>query len=139
MASSQLFSSRRGRLPARDAVALADFILKSERKKLPVNIIFTDDACLRRLNRRYRRKNKTTDVLSFSSDPDLRILGEIYISIDTARRQARAYNGTLGEEVLRLVCHGALHLCGYDHGKKNEARKMELRTEHYLKRFGAHA
>ena len=132
---SQLFSNQRGRLPAKMAVRLADLILKSEKYKLSVNIIFADDPCLRRLNHEFRDQRKPTDVLSFVSDPELGILGEIYISIDTARRQAKKYGTTLTDEILRLVCHGTLHLCGYRHKKKPEARRMEMKTEHYLDRF----
>lgn len=133
MDESSIFSDQRGRLPNRDAVALADTILRGERQTLPVNIIFTDDDALSNLNTRYRRKTGSTDVLSFPADPELEILGEIYISIDTARRQAAEYEATLREEILRLVCHGALHLCGYDHHDPADAEAMRRREKHYLK------
>ena len=139
MDPSQLFSNQRGRLPARLAVALADSILKSEKKRLPVNIIFADDDFLKDLNSRFRQKNRPTDVLSFAADAELGVLGEIYISIDTARRQAKEYKTTLTDEILRLVAHGVLHLCSYEHHRPADARKMELKTERYLKRFAAHA
>jgi probable rRNA maturation factor len=135
MDDCHLFSDRRGRLPRREAVALAGLILKGERKKLPVNIIFTGDETLEELNLQFRRLNRPTDVLSFPADPELGILGDIYISIDTARRQAREYRATLREEILRLVCHGALHLCGYDHHKKAETALMKKKEDHYLDRY----
>jgi probable rRNA maturation factor len=135
MDDCHLFSDRRGRLPRREAVALAGLILKGEKKKLPVNIIFSGDDALEELNLQYRRLGRPTDVLSFPADPELGILGEIYISIDTARRQAREYRGTLREEILRLVCHGTLHLCDYDHHRKAEAALMKKKEDHYLDRF----
>jgi rRNA maturation RNase YbeY len=59
-------------------------------------------------------------------------LGEIYISLEQARRQAREYKVTLKEELLRLATHGTLHLLGYDHKKKNQAKIMKAKEEKYL-------
>jgi probable rRNA maturation factor len=129
---SRYFSNQRGRLPRRDAVALADYILRREKRKLPVNIIISDDPTLRRLNKTYRGFNRPTDVLSFPADSDLGILGEIYISLDTARQQAAEYGATLREEILRLVCHGVLHLCGYDHDRPADETVMKAREDKYL-------
>lgn len=139
MDESLFFADRRGRLPRREAIALADHILRKERKRRPVNIIVADDALLRQLNSRYRRKRQATDVLAFPADPELGILGEIYISLDSARRQAAEHAVTLREEILRLVCHGTLHLCGYDHRRRSDAAAMTARQERYLNRFFIHA
>ena len=103
-----------------------------------VNLVFTDDKRLRKLNRDFRSKDKTTDVLSFNIDePDdaRAVFGEIYISVPFARRQAGGYGGTLNEEILRLFCHGLLHLYGYDHQKPAETKTMEQRHEEYLKKL----
>jgi probable rRNA maturation factor len=135
MDESRLFSNQRGRLPRKESIALAFYILCKEKAKLPVNIIFTDDAYISDLNSRFRKKHKPTDVLSFNSDPELEILGEVYISIDTARRQAKEYRVILKNEILRLVCHGVLHLCGYEHGKKNNREIMRNLENIYLSRF----
>lgn len=135
---SRYFSNQKGRLPRQEAVALADYILRREKRKLPVNIIITDDATLRSLNKTYRGLTRPTDVLSFPADSDLGILGEIYISVNTARRQAAEYGATLREEILRLVCHGVLHLCGYDHHRSADEKAMKAREEKYLSRFVGH-
>ena len=139
MKPSRVFSNQRGRLPKKNAGRLADLILAGERKRLPINIIFTDDAYIEKLNTAYRRRKRPTDVLSFPADPDEGILGEIYISIDTARRQAVEYGATVQEEVLRLVSHGSLHLCGYDHHRKPDTARMKAREEKYLGMFDNHA
>ena len=139
MDESNVFSEQRGRLPRREAGALADYILRKEKRRLPVNIIFTDDDTLHAMNRQYRRRNRPTDVLAFPADEEMEILGEVYISIDTARRQAAEYGVTLREEVLRLVGHGVLHLCGYDHHREDEAVTMRSREEKYLTSFTTHA
>jgi probable rRNA maturation factor len=139
MDEGNLFSNQRGRLPRREAIALTRHILRIEKQKLPVNIIFTDDHTLENLNSRFRKKHRPTDVLSFPADPELGIIGEIYISIDTARQQARDYNAPLREEVLRLVCHGVLHLCGYDHDSEKNTVRMQNKEKQYLDRFMRHA
>jgi len=84
-----------------------------------VTVLLTTDASLRSLNRRFRGKNKATDVLSFPADPaspsGARIAGDLAISVPTARRQAAAQSHTLSTEVKVLILHGLLHLAGYDH------------------------
>jgi probable rRNA maturation factor len=88
----------------------------------------TGDAELRRLNREYAGEDHATDVLSFSQcegggDPD-GPLGDVIISVPTARRQARASGGSLLDELFHLSVHGLCHLLGYDHATKREERVM---------------
>ena len=129
---SRYFSDQRGRLPRRESVELADHILRREKQTRPVNIIVVDDAAIRTLNKQYRNRSRPTDVLAFPADPELGILGEVYISVDTARRQAAEYSHRLREEMLRLVAHGVLHLCGYDHEHPTDAAVMKEREDAYL-------
>ncbi len=87
---------------------------------------------MRRLNRRYRRKDRTTDVLSFpSAGEDLpdgsRPLGEIVISVPQAARQAAKEGHSLSREMRVLVIHGYLHLLGYDH-EVDDGRMMRLQS-----------
>lgn len=94
-----------------------------------VSIGFIGDARMRRLNRTYRRQDRTTDVLAFAYREVPRaassMLGDVVISIPTARRQAKAWQRSLDEEVLRLLIHGILHLVGYDHEQsRREAQRM---------------
>ncbi len=135
MDESRLFSNQRGQLPEKDAITLVDSILKSEKQTLPVNIIFTDDDELAKLNKQFRNIDKPTDVLSFPADPELETLGDIFISVETAQKQAIDYDATLREEILRLVCHGTLHLCGYDHHETDEEKIMKERENTYLNEF----
>jgi len=101
-----------------------------------INIVFTDDKHMKQLNRHFRKLDKTTDVLSFNleADPagDREVFGEIYISVRVAQRQAKEYGASLKDEYLRLICHGFLHLLGYDHMKKKDAAVMEKAEKHYL-------
>lgn len=138
MTPSRVYSDQRGRLPNREAGKLADRILAGERRKRPINIIFTGDDRIRQLNATYRKQDRPTDVLSFAADADEGILGEVYISIDAARRQAADYGATLREEILRLVCHGTLHLCGYDHRRRPDTARMKARENRYLGAYLEH-
>ena len=96
-----------------------------------VSIAIVDDDAMRSLNRKFRKKNKTTDVLTFPADDSYadphakgRPLGDIVISIDQARRQATEQKHSLPTEVRYLILHGILHALGYDH----ESDKGEMNT-----------
>ncbi len=83
-------------------------------------LTITGDSEINAMNLQYRGKDKPTDVLSFpqigdDQDPVVQSLGDIVISLDTTRRQAPKYGNTFGEELLRLLIHGTLHLLGHDH------------------------
>ena len=96
-----------------------------------LSILLTDDEEIRELNRTYRGKDRPTDVLSFPIGEEVAgrlILGDVVISLDTARRQAEELGHTLEEEVSRLLAHGIIHLLGYDHelGGEEEERFRAL-------------
>ena len=103
-----------------------------------VSIAIVDDDAMRNLNRKFRKKNKTTDVLTFpaddsDADPNAagRPLGEIVISIDQARRQAMEQKHSLAIEIRYLILHGILHALGYDHATDNgemNALEIEVRS-----------
>jgi probable rRNA maturation factor len=104
-----------------------------------VSIAIVDDESMRNLNRKFRKKNKTTDVLTFpaddsDADPNApgRPLGDIVISIDQARRQATDQKHSLAIEIRYLILHGILHALGYDHetdsGEMN-ALEIEVRDK----------
>lgn len=112
---------------------LADRIYS--REKIPgekkTMLIFCSDYYIRKLNSKYRSKDKATDVLSFPfNETDL--LGEIYISIPRAMVQAQQYGTSFSDEVKRLFIHGLLHLTGYDHIEKQDQIKMEKAENRYL-------
>lgn len=102
-----------------------------------VSIAFIDDEAMQGLNKRFRRKNRTTDVLTFPADDSYadpnakgRPLGDIVISVDQARRQALDEKHSLAIETRYLILHGVLHALGYDHetdqGEMN-ALELEIR------------
>lgn len=112
--------------------------LKATRYTSTINVVFTSDARVKQLNRRYRGKDMRTDVLSFNidelSEPQ-GVLGEIYIAVPYAQRQAAGYGGSVRDELVRLTCHGLLHLFGYDHQAPADRGAMETLQEMILDRL----
>ncbi len=101
-----------------------------------LSLSFVGDAAIRRLNREHRGMDHTTDVLSFPLyEPEVRkgniaggperMLGDIVIGVEQARRQALDYDATLEAELKRLLIHGLLHLVGHDHEVRDERARME--------------
>lgn len=89
-------------------------VLKENKVDGELSIALIDDKEMKSLNNKFRGKNKTTDVLSFEINEG-GILGDIYISLPQAKRQAKAYNVPLRDELVRLAVHGTLHVLGYTH------------------------
>ena len=112
---------------------------KTAPTKLPstvsqLSVLFTGDTEIQKLNRLWRGKDKATDVLSFSQLEGMLnafvpvvTLGDIVISLDTAKVQARKFACSLDQEVLRLMIHGVLHLFGYDHVGVKAATASKMR------------
>jgi len=90
-------------------------LLRKHKADGELGITFCSDLYIKKLNGKYRKKEKPTDVLSFEFGDGKKLFGDIYISIPTAKRQAKEYNVTLKEEILRLAMHGTLHVLGYNH------------------------
>ncbi|MGI9950807.1 rRNA maturation RNase YbeY [Moorellaceae bacterium AZ2] len=113
-----------------------------------VSITLVDDAEIRRLNRTYRGVDSSTDVLSFplldkqEGEPEVQgeeeelLLGDIFISLETAERQAAAYGHSLEREVGFLAVHGFLHLLGYNHDTQEGEEAMFCRQEEILAKVG---
>lgn len=92
-----------------------------------VGVLFTSDARIRAFNRRWRKKDRATDVLSFEGDGH-RYLGDLVISVETARVQALAEGHSLEDEIEILLLHGILHLLGHDHERDaGQMRRLEAR------------
>ncbi len=104
-------------------------------KEAELSILLCDDRTIHELNRSYRRRDKPTDVLAFAmregegAKLHPHMLGDIVISIDTARRQAKEHDRSVIAEVTFLLAHGLLHLLGYDHKTAAEERRMRARSD----------
>ena len=104
-----------------------------------VTVAFVSDRLMRELNRHWRGKKGTTDVLSFPAGQDEFekvegvTLGDVVVSVEQAARQATEHGLSFEEEVKQLILHGLLHLCGYDHETDNgEMNRLELRLRRRL-------
>jgi len=113
---------------------LAEALLKKEKKNAPVNIILCDSARQRELNKTYRNLDHVTDVLSFVWDEPA-FLGEIYIAEEQVKKQAPLYGNTYYKELKRVLIHGLLHLCGYDHHGKAERKIMREKERFHSGNF----
>ena len=121
---------------------IAEKVLKEDFSKVYVSLNFVSDEEIQRLNKEFRNVNKVTDVLSFPNlnktpkeklekfkksydfDEGLLFLGDIVISKNVAKAQAREYEHSLTREVCFLALHGFLHLLGFDHVKEEDERVM---------------
>lgn len=132
-------SVRRNLVRRSALVRLADRICAGEAVPgdVEISVLFCDDDDITALNRRYRRKNIPTDVLSFEQDGateagDVRALGDIVISLETAERNCGGDRALVKREIELLFCHGLLHLLGYDHGTQAERTEMIQKQARYL-------
>lgn len=115
----------------------------SEKTAYHISVAFVSDTVMRRLNRDYRGKDKTTDVLAIEGHDGLFVepeqesvdLGEIIISYAQACRQAKQFGLTERQELTKLLIHGFYHILGYDHEKDEDARVMEPMEKKSMKIF----
>ncbi|MDQ2818632.1 MAG: rRNA maturation RNase YbeY [Candidatus Eremiobacteraeota bacterium] len=101
-----------------------------------LTVVLAGDRTVHRLNLSYRNQDRPTDVLAFELSTGQEAdepFGDVIISIETACRQAEQYKADLESEVLRLLVHGTLHLCGYDHHERRAAARMHAMTRRILK------
>jgi probable rRNA maturation factor len=107
---------------------IASFVLKyMKARNLSVSISYVGRTKIRQLNKQFRGKDKSTDVLSFRQDQSYvnpKALCDIVISIPDAQKNAKNIGQNLDAEVCFLITHGILHVLGYDHERKSEERKM---------------
>lgn len=134
------YSGLSARRVVRRAQAMLD-ALQLPRSEL--SILLTDDDQIKRLNRTYRKKNRPTDVLAFAQREGEygghagALLGDLVVSIPTARRQAGERGTDLTSELTMLLAHGLLHLLGWDHDTPRKDRRMIRETQRLCAAAGA--
>ena len=116
---------------------LRDFIGRIfllEKKKLQrLDYIFCGDEFLLEINKNYLMHNYYTDIITFNLSENKKVItGEIYISIDRIKENALQFNSSFTDEALRVIFHGALHLCGYNDKTKKEREEMLQKENKYL-------
>jgi len=105
-------------------------LMKERNSNLNLSIALVGPNIIKGLNKRYRKKNRPTDVLSFTYNKGS---GEVVICPQVIRENAKKFRTTFKKELDRVLIHGILHLLGYDHEKSAaEAKKMEKKQNYYL-------
>jgi len=114
---------------------IRNILIALECEEKEISILLADDKKMRELNNQYRGQDRTTDVLSFPQSKNEgeglppNLLGDVVVSIVTARKQSTQHQLSLEEELVLLLTHGILHLLGYDHERSDEeARHMKEKT-----------
>lgn len=122
---------------------IIQFTLKKENvKNAECNIVFVTNEKIHEINYQYRGIDRPTDVISFALEDNqdfemkIRILGDIYISVEKAKEQAEAYGHSFRREISFLAVHGILHLLGYDHMEKEDEKIMFAKQEEVLNQYG---
>jgi probable rRNA maturation factor len=130
---------------------IAKLVLEEEKghTNYEVSITFVDDERIKELNKIYRQKDHSTDVLSFPLQLDTgaddleeklhmdieQLLGDVVISVQTAKRQAKSYGHSLVREIAYLVVHSMYHLLGYDHMEENDKKEMRAKEKEIIKKI----
>ena len=116
---------------------------KLELKNVMFNVIIINNDSIHKINKEYRKIDRPTDVITFALEdynditvPDIRVLGDIYISYDKVKEQALEYNHSKKRELCFLAVHGLLHLLGYDHMNKDDEEKMFRMQKELLDSYG---
>jgi len=105
---------------------LVEKVISNEKKiSGDLNFIMTSERIIRAINKEFLKHNYYTDVISFDYSEKDEVNGEIYISVETVRTNAINYKVSYNCELLRVIIHGVLHLCGYE--DRNDEEKMRMR------------
>ena len=121
-------------------LALKAFIEKALKKEgitiESLQYIFCSDKFLLDINKSYLKHDYYTDIISFDlSEIKGKLIGEVYISIDRVKDNAKTHKTLLNEELLRVIFHGALHFCGYKDKKPADAKEMRAQENKWLKSY----
>ena len=140
-----IFNQTSEDIPELDLVKkVLEFGKKEKLNNTSFNVIIVDNNYIHELNKNYRDIDRETDVITFALEDedsvklpgDMRILGDIYISIDKARSQAIEYGHSFEREICFLAVHGFYHLLGYDHMNEEEEKVMFGKQEEVLSEYG---
>ena len=132
------FADKKARID--NSTRIKDFISKLFQNEkvdfIRIDYIFCSDEYLLQMNTKFLQHSYYTDIISFSlNEINTPVIGEIYISLDRVKENAKKYNVLFQEEILNVIIHGALHLCGYKDKTKKEVGLMRFIEKKYLHSF----
>jgi rRNA maturation RNase YbeY len=111
-------------------------IIEKEKKRLgEINIIFTSNSIILEINKSYLNHNYFTDVITFNNNKRDKISGDIYISLDQIKLNAKKYRTKYLNELIRVIIHGVLHLIGYEDKSDSQRVIMRKMEDTYLCEF----
>jgi rRNA maturation RNase YbeY len=114
---------------------LIEKVIRSEKKRAgDLSFIITTDKVILGINREFLGHDYFTDVIAFGCIKGNLAEGEVYISVDTVRRNADNYKVSFKEEMLRVMIHGTLHICGYNDTTEDERRNMTIMENTWIER-----
>ena len=111
---------------------ITNAILEENNKLGEINYIFCDDAYLLKINQDYLNHDTFTDIISFDYTIGKQINGDIYISVERVKENAKQFNTTFQDELHRVMIHGVLHYCGYKDKTEAEKKIMRSKEDYYL-------
>jgi probable rRNA maturation factor len=100
-----------------------------------IDYILCSDTELLEINRKFLQHDYYTDIITFNLSDAPQIVGEVYISTDRVKENAKHFGIPFSEELYRVMFHGALHLCGYKDKKASEKKEMRAKEDEYLKKY----
>jgi rRNA maturation RNase YbeY len=111
---------------------ITDTISSEEYKIEEINYVFCDDAYLHKLNVQFLNHDTLTDIISFDYSIGKILQGDIFISVERVKDNAKDFEATFEEELHRVIIHGILHYCGYKDKTEEDAKVMREKENHYL-------
>lgn len=112
---------------------IESLFLKEKTRLSELHYIFCSDSYLLKINRDYLRHDFYTDIITFDLSHNKEVTGEVYISVDRLKENAKTFGVSYSDEAYRLLFHGALHLCGYKDKTKSDKAMMKKKENFYLK------
>lgn len=127
--------SGKSKLPIKKAKEIINLILDDNKiSNSTINMIYCDDAYIHKINKEYLNHDYETDIITFTIDEEP-FLCEMYISAETAQKNANEYKVSLNNELLRLAAHGALHIVGLDDNTEELRNNMKSKEDYYLQKI----
>jgi rRNA maturation RNase YbeY len=130
----EFFSETEFRIENKEKIArwINHIIKKEGFEQGEISYVFCDDDYLLRLNEKYLEHDTLTDILTFDSSNSDRLNGDIFISVERVKENAKEYTTTFSNELHRVMIHGILHLCGYKDKSETESKTMKRKEDEAL-------
>ncbi len=111
---------------------ISSVISSEELKEGDINYIFCDDEYLHKLNVEFLKHDTLTDIISFDYSVGKELHGDVFISVERVKDNAKEFEASFDDELKRVLVHGVLHYCGYKDKTDDDAKEMRTKENHYL-------